>query len=75
MKIHEAVTHFASAADGEADVTPEAVGSFASVASGGAPSFWKTLVLSGLNILRAACHLTGEESAAWDTVVALIEAL
>lgn len=75
MKVHEAVTHFASAADGEADVTPEAVGSFASVASGGAPSFWKTLVLSGLNILRAACHLDGEQSAAWDTVVALIEAL
>lgn len=75
MKIHEAVTHFASEADGQADVTPAHVATFASAASAGAPSFWKQLVLSGLGILRAACHLSGEQSAAWDTVVALIEAL
>lgn len=71
MKVHEAISALAAEPNGEAEVTPAHVEAMA----GSAPAFWKTLVLSGLNILRAACHLDGEQSAAWDTVVALIEAL
>lgn len=75
MKAHEAVTHFASMPDGEAALSADDVGTFASAASGGVPAFWKSLVISGLSIIHTALKLDGEQSAAWDTVVALIQAL